>query len=72
LSWWTLRVVVVLSSGAPFSAENACSICTAVSLSPQDCDAALMGEIADRVATLSDLRGLANVPTKLAPRTQVA
>ncbi len=37
-----------------------------------DCDAALMGQIADRVVTLSDLRSLANVLTMLVPRTQVA
>jgi hypothetical protein len=45
---------------------------TAVILIPPDCDAALMGQIADRVVTLSDLRGLANVLTMLVPRTQVA
>jgi hypothetical protein len=67
-----LRVVVVLIGRAPFSAENACGICTAVSLIPQDCDATLTGEIADRVATLSDLRVLTNVLAMLVPRTQVA
>jgi hypothetical protein len=72
LSWWTLRAVVVLISSAPFSAANPCGICTAVSLIPQDCDAALMGEIADRVATLSNLRRLANVLAMLVPRTQVS
>jgi hypothetical protein len=40
--------------------------------SPSDCDAAQMGQIADRAVTLSDLRGLANVLTMLVPRTQVA
>jgi hypothetical protein len=60
------------SSSAPFSAENACSIYTAVSLSHQDRDAFLTGEIADRVATLSDLRGLTDVLAMLVPRTQVA
>ena len=46
--------------------------CTAVILIPPDCDAALMGQVADRVVTLRDLRGLANVLTMLVPRTQVA
>jgi len=45
---------------------------TAVILIPPDCDAALMSQIADRVVTLGDLRGLANVLTMLVPRTQVA
>ncbi|OIO91951.1 MAG: hypothetical protein AUK03_10360 [Anaerolineae bacterium CG2_30_64_16] len=38
------------------------------SSSPPDCDAALMGQIAARVVTLSDLRGLADVMTLLTPR----
>jgi hypothetical protein len=39
---------------------------------PPDCDAALVGQIADRVVTLSDLRGLASVLTMLVSRAQVA
>jgi hypothetical protein len=31
-----------------------------------------MGQIAEHVVTLSDLRGLANVLTMLVPRTQIA
>jgi hypothetical protein len=34
-------------------------------------DAALMGQIAGRVVTLSDRRGHAKILTMLAPRTQV-
>ena len=45
---------------------------TAVILIPPDCDAALTGQIADRVVPLSDLRGLANVLTMLVSRPQVA
>jgi hypothetical protein len=45
---------------------------TAVILIPPDCDAALLSQIADRVVTLNDLRGLANVLTMLLPRTRVA
>jgi hypothetical protein len=45
---------------------------TAVILIPPDRDAVLMGQIADRVVTLSDLRRLANVLTMWVPRTQVA
>lgn len=67
-----LRVVFVLISRVPSSAENACGIRTAVSLIPQDRDAVLTGEIADRVATLSDLRGLANVVAMLVSCMQVA
>jgi hypothetical protein len=45
---------------------------TAVILIPPDYDAVRMSQIAARVVTLSDLRGLANVLTMLVPRTQVA
>jgi hypothetical protein len=45
---------------------------TAAILIPPDCDAARMSQIADRVVTLSDLRGLANVLTMLMPRSQAA
>jgi hypothetical protein len=72
LSWWTLRVVVVLASTAPLSAESSCGICTVVSLIPEGRDSIRTGGITDRVATLSDLRGLANVLAMLVPRTQVA
>ncbi|MBM4460580.1 MAG: hypothetical protein FJ011_22945 [Chloroflexi bacterium] len=41
---------------------------TSAILIPPDCDAALMGQIAARVVTLNDLRGLADVMTLLTPR----
>jgi hypothetical protein len=41
---------------------------TSAILIPPDCDATLMSQIAVRVVTLSDLRGLADVMTLLTPR----
>ena len=41
---------------------------TSAILIPPDCDPATMGQIAARVVTLSDLRGLADVMTLLTPR----
>ena len=42
---------------------------TSAILIPPDCDPDLMGQIAARVVTLSDLRGLADVMALLTPRT---
>ena len=44
---------------------------TSAILIPPDCDPGAMSQIAARVVTLGDLRGLANVLTMLLPRTQV-
>ena len=44
---------------------------TAAILIPPDCDPDLMGQVAGRVVTLSDLRGLADVMTMLVPRRTV-
>ncbi len=41
---------------------------TSAILIPPDCDAGAMGQIATRVVTLSDLRGLSDVMTLLTPR----
>ena len=38
----------------------------------RDCGAALMGQVADRVVTFGDPRGLASILTELTLRTQVA
>jgi hypothetical protein len=45
---------------------------TAVILIPPDCDPDLMGQVAARVVTLSDLRGLADVLTLLVLRRTIA
>jgi len=41
---------------------------TSAILIPPDCNPTLMGQIAERVVTLTDLRGLAEVMTLLTPR----
>jgi hypothetical protein len=71
---WPAHIVLLVTDGQgavppAFPGDKAR---TAAILIPPDCDPDLMGQVAGRVLTLSDLRGLADVMTMLVPRRTIA
>jgi len=70
---WPTHIILLVTDGdgsIPLALPGDKARTSAI-LIPPDCDPGAMSQIAARVVTLGDLRGLANVLTMLLPRTQV-